>query len=61
MRQTALDKAIENLEAKKADMLANVTMEAAALEHAILSLKAQKVKRQANRPRPVAPAVEKVG
>ena len=61
MRHTALDKTIENLEQKKADMLAHVTMEAAALEHAILSLKAQKVKRQASRPRAVEAKGEKVG
>ena len=60
MRQSALDKAIANLQEKGAAIMAKANLECQALDHAILSLKAQKVKRQLHRPRPVA-AGEKVG
>lgn len=68
-RPTALDKAIDALKEKRADMLKKADALSAALEildDAILTLKgqkvAQKVRRQASRPRPVAAmAGEKVG
>ena len=54
MRQSALDKAIANLEEKGATIMVKANLECQALDHAILSLKAQKVKQQASRPRSVA-------
>ena len=57
MRQSALDKAIENLEAKQADIRATADSQLQALAHAIALLRAQKVMKKASRPREVAPII----
>ena len=62
MRQTHIDKCIANLEEEGAAIMAKANLECQALDHAILSLKAQRVKQKASRPRAVAAmAGEKVG
>ena len=59
-KKSQLDRAIESLEEKKADLLLKFNLEIQALDHAILSLKAQAVKKRINRPQAVA-AAGKVG
>ena len=51
-----IDRAMDILEAKKADIRDKATMECAALERAIQTLQAQRRKARVSRPRPVAPA-----
>ena len=62
-KRSALDKAIQHLEEKRAAILAKANMEVQAMDHAILSLQAQNVSQLASRPRPVAAVgdSEKVG
>ena len=58
-KRSQIDRAIDSLEDKIADIRAKANAEVTAMEHAVLTLKAQKVKK-ASRPRAVPP-VEKVG
>lgn len=60
-RKSQLDRAIEELEAKKADLLARVNGELNVIDATIQAIRQQQVK-TVRRPRPVAdPRVEKVG
>lgn len=67
-RKSQLDHAIDALEEKKADILAKAQAEVTAIEHAILTLNAERAKnaqrtKRAIRPRPLASVggSEKVG
>lgn len=60
MKKTQLDRAIDALEAKKADVLTKANAEAAAFDHAIQQLKAQRIRRT-SKPRVLDAPAQKVG